>query len=41
MKKLVIALLLTLFVISVMSSCKSKDCPAYGQVQTEQTDIKA
>jgi len=37
MKKMIIALVVALFVVSVMSSCKSKDCPAYGQAQTEQT----
>jgi len=40
MKKIVIALVVALFVISVMSSCKSKDCPAYSQVKTEQA-VKA
>ncbi len=38
MKRFVIALLLTAFVVALMSSCKSKDCPAYGQVETQQTE---
>lgn len=31
-------MLFVLLVITVMSSCKSKDCPAYSQAQTEQTN---
>ncbi len=39
MKKIIVAALLSLFVLTVLSSCKSKDCPAYGQVEVEQTEI--
>jgi len=41
MKKIIAALLLSLFVIAVLSSCKSKDCPAYSQYSTEQTDTNS
>lgn len=37
MKRIAIVMLLALFVLSVMSSCKTKDCPAYSQAKTEQT----
>ncbi len=39
MKKIIVAVLLSLFIVAVLSSCKSKDCPAYGQVEVEQTEI--
>lgn len=39
MKKIIVAALLSLFIVAILSSCKSKDCPAYGQVEVEQTEI--
>jgi len=39
MKKIITAVLLSLFIVAVLSSCKSKDCPAYGQVEVEQAEI--
>jgi hypothetical protein len=39
MKKIIVAALFSLFIIAVLSSCKSKDCPAYGQVEVEQAEI--
>ena len=36
MKKIIVAVLLSLFALSMFNSCKSKDCPAYGQVEVEQ-----
>ncbi|MFC2152505.1 hypothetical protein ACFLSE_08260 [Bacteroidota bacterium] len=39
MKKIVVAVLFSLFILAVLSSCKSKDCPAYSQVNVEQTEI--
>ncbi len=39
MKKIIVAALLAFFVLTILSSCKSKDCPAYGQVEVEQTEI--
>ncbi len=41
MKKVIIALLLSFFVATLFSSCKSHDCPAYSQVDTEQVDINS
>jgi hypothetical protein len=41
MKKIIAVLLLSLFVVAVLSSCKSKDCPAYSQTSIEQTDINS
>jgi hypothetical protein len=38
MKKIVVVLVVALFVISVLSSCKSKDCPAYSYAKTEQAN---
>lgn len=38
MKKVIVAVLLSFFIITILSSCKSKDCPAYGQVEVEQSD---
>lgn len=39
MKKIIVAALLSLFVLTLLSSCKSKDCPAYGQAEVEQAEI--
>jgi len=39
MKKIIVAALLSLFIVAILSSCKSKDCPAYGQVEVEQAEI--
>lgn len=39
MKKIIVVVLLSFFVLTIISSCKSKDCPAYGQVQVEQADV--
>jgi len=39
MKKILAAVLLSLFVLTVLSSCKSKDCPAYGQAEVEQSEV--
>lgn len=39
MKKVIVSVLFSLFVIALISSCKSKECPAYGQVQVEQSEI--
>ncbi len=39
MKKIIVAVLLSLFIVAVLGSCKSKDCPAYGKVEVEQTEI--
>jgi len=41
MKKVIVAVLFSLFVLAVLSSCKSKDCPAYSQVTVEQTENNA
>jgi len=41
MKKVIVAVLFSLFVLAIMSSCKSKDCPAYSQVKVEQTGNNA
>ena len=41
MKKIFVAALFSLFVLAVLSSCKSQDCPAYGQVETEQAEVNA
>jgi hypothetical protein len=34
-KRILTAVLLTLFVVALFSSCKSKDCPAYDQSTIE------
>ncbi len=39
MKKIIVAALFSLFVLAMLSSCKSKDCPAYGQADVEQAEI--
>ena len=39
MKKIIVAVLFSFFVLAILSSCKSKDCPAYGQVEVEQSEI--
>lgn len=39
MKKIIVAALFSLFILAMLSSCKSKDCPAYGQVNVEQAEI--
>lgn len=39
MKKIIVAALLSLFILTLLSSCKSQDCPAYGQVEVEQAEI--
>lgn len=39
MKKIIVAVLLSFLVLAILSSCKSKDCPTYGQVEVEQTEI--
>ncbi len=39
MKKIIVAVLLSFFVLAILSSCKSRDCPAYGQVEVEQSEI--
>jgi hypothetical protein len=39
MKKIIVAALFSLFVLAMLSSCKSKDCPAYGQTEVEQAEI--
>ncbi|MDA3953626.1 MAG: hypothetical protein PF485_08270 [Bacteroidales bacterium] len=39
MKKIIVAVLLTFFVLTIISSCRSKDCPAYGQTDVEQTKV--
>jgi hypothetical protein len=41
MKKIIAAVLLSLFALAMFSSCKSQDCPAYSQVETEQTEINS
>ncbi len=41
MKKIIVAVLLSLFAVAVLSSCKGQDCPAYGQANVEQTDVNA
>jgi len=42
MKKLIIGILVSLFVVTMFNSCKSKkDCPAYGQNNSEQFDKNA
>ncbi len=42
MKKLVVGLLVSLFVITVFNSCKvKKDCPAYGKNNSEQLEQNA
>ena len=41
MKKIIVAVLLSLFVLSMLSSCKSKDCPAYSQAENEQVEINS
>ncbi len=39
MKKIIVAVLFSFFVLAILSSCKNKDCPAYGQVEVEQSEI--
>jgi hypothetical protein len=39
MKKIILVVVVSFFVLTIISSCKSKDCPAYGQIQVEQADI--
>lgn len=37
MKKIAVILLVTFITAIVVSSCSKHDCPAYSQVDTEQT----
>ncbi|MGM0407671.1 MAG: hypothetical protein ACQERU_06785 [Bacteroidota bacterium] len=39
MKRIIVAVVLSLFIVAVLSSCKGQDCPAYSQADVEQTDI--
>ena len=41
MKKIFVVIAISLFVLTVLSSCKSKDCPAYGQVEVEQIEANS
>jgi hypothetical protein len=41
MKRIVVAVVLALFAIAVLSSCKGQDCPAYSQTNIEQTTVDA
>ena len=41
MKKIIVAVLLSLFALAMFSSCKSHECPAYSQVETQQVDINS
>ncbi len=41
MKKIIVAVLLSLFAVAVLSSCKGQDCPAYSQADVEQTNADA
>jgi hypothetical protein len=39
MKKIIVAVVLALFAVAVLSSCKGQDCPAYSQTDVEQTSV--
>lgn len=39
MKRIVVAVVLSLFMVALLSSCKGQDCPAYGQANVEQTEV--
>ncbi|MFO7829714.1 MAG: hypothetical protein R6V23_13910 [Bacteroidales bacterium] len=39
MKRIIVAVILSLFILAVLSSCKGQDCPAYGQGNIEQADV--
>jgi hypothetical protein len=41
MKRFIVAVVFSLFVVAVLSSCKSKDCPAYGQVEVENVEVNS
>lgn len=41
MKKFFVVIAISLFVLTILSSCKSKDCPAYGQVEVEQIEVNS
>ena len=41
MKKFFVVIAILLFVLTILSSCKSKDCPAYGQVEVEQIEVNS
>jgi len=39
MKKIIVAVVLALFAVAVLSSCRGQDCPAYSQTDVEQTNV--
>jgi len=41
MKRFIVAVVFSLFVVAVLSSCKSKDCPAYSQVEVENVEVNS
>lgn len=41
MKRLIVAAVVCLFVVAVLSSCKSKDCPAYSQADIEKIEVNS
>jgi hypothetical protein len=41
MKRFIVAVVVCLFVAAVFGSCKSKDCPAYSQVDIENVEVNS
>ena len=41
MKRFIVGVVAVLFIVTLLSSCKSKDCPAYGQAEIENIEINS